>query len=146
MGKSPLMGCYQIWDEHPVAFYGFIIILRYYWSEEVRDMSYTMIVRPNYDTVVGAVDAGEDGPEGEAKRTLLNHLLLQRYGMDVNGRLGINSSRGKLAQLYIEKMRAEKKSEEEKAREAVKQVDALILTFNKTLDRLRLPNQTAKAR
>jgi len=103
-------------------------------------MSYAMNVRPNYDTVVGAVDAGEEGPEGEAKRALLNHLLLQRYGMDMNGRLGINSTRGKLAQMFIEKMRAEKKSDEEKAKEAVKKVDALILTFNKTLDTLKLPN------
>lgn len=103
-------------------------------------MSYTMIVRPNYDTVVGAVDAGEEGPEGEAKRALLNHLLLQRYGMDMSGRLGINSTRGKLAQLYIEKMRADKKSEEEKAKEAVKKVDALILIFNKTLDTLKVPS------
>ncbi len=109
-------------------------------------MSYSMIVRPNYDTVVGAVEAGEEGPEGDAKRALLNHLLLQRYGMDLNGRFGINSTRGKLAQLYMENMRAEKKTEEEKAKEAVKKVDALILIFNKTLDTLRLPNQTAKGR
>jgi hypothetical protein len=101
-------------------------------------MSYAMNVRPNYDTVVGAVDAGEEGPEGEAKRALLNHLLLQRYGMDMNGRLGINSTRGKLAEMYIKV--AEGKTPEEKAKAAVKKVDALILIFNKTLDTLKLPS------
>lgn len=114
-------------------------------------MSFAAMTSPktfDYDkvveTVVGAVNTTEDGPEAEAKRVLLNHLLLERYGMDVNsGRMGLRSSRGKLAELYLLQMKG--KSEQEKAKEAVQKVDALILAFNKALDTIRFPNKGKEA-
>ena len=107
-------------------------------------MSYTsMVSRPQFDydkvveTVVGAVNTEEEGPEGDAKRALLNHLLLQRSGMNMEGRLGLHSTRGKLAELYVKN--AQGKTEKDKSKEAVQKVDALIFAFNKALDKIKFP-------
>lgn len=112
-------------------------------------MSHLSMLKPSYTavlTVTGLAPKEENDdeealrdPETEAQIALLNHLLLQRYGMDMNGRLGIRSTRGRLAELYVQKVQGT--TEEEKAREAVRKVDALIVSFNKALDKINFPNQ-----
>ena len=116
-------------------------------------MSFTAMLRPTYTQVltVTGIDDGEDDNENEerdvkkeereekeAKTALLNHLLLARYGMDMGGRLGLNKSRGKLAEVYLKTVPG--KTPQEKAKEAVKKVDAVIQAFSKALDAMRFPN------
>lgn len=117
-------------------------------------MQHTAMLKPKYSTIlaIAGIEEAEDGDEAlrdqkqeaqreekQAKIALLNHLLLERYGMDMGGRLGINSSRGRLAQVYLKQ--AQGKTDEEKAKSAVKQVDEIVKAFNKVLDSIRFPKQ-----
>jgi hypothetical protein len=100
------------------------------------------MLTPKYSTILavtGTTDENLPEAEGKAQRDLLNHVLLQRMGIDMEGRLGITSSRGRLAEVYVEED-AEAKTPEEKAKKAVKKVNALILAFNSALDKLHFPN------
>lgn len=127
-------------------------------------MQFTAMLKPKYSTIL-AVTGLDDEDENEtaerdqkkeslkkedaqareekdAKTALLNHVLLERYGMDMGGRLGLNRTRGKLAEIYIRT--TEGKTPEEKAKAAVRKVDEIIKSFNVALDKLRFPNMAVQ--